>query len=188
MLGWCIVTLASARLKASVQFPSLKGMYQRGGTCKGCDSLRSGGLISLAQSIRLVPWRNRFIILATDYATKWVKARPTRKNDATIAAVFLFEEIMMRFGHPLEIESDRRMHFLNDVICDITTKYLINHRKTTPYNLKANGLTERANGIIGKVLNKLVAANKTDWDLKLPSAVHACNTLKKRTRGGIRTS
>ena len=38
MLGWCIVTLASARLKASMQFPPLRGMYQRGGTCKGCDS------------------------------------------------------------------------------------------------------------------------------------------------------
>ena len=38
MLGWCIVTLASARLKASVQFPPLRGMYQRGGTCKGCDN------------------------------------------------------------------------------------------------------------------------------------------------------
>ena len=90
---------------------------------------------------------------------------------------------MMRFGHPLEIVSDRGTHFLNDVICDITTKYLINHRKTTPYNPNANGLTERANGIIGKVLNKLVAAHKTDWDLKLPSAIHAYNTLEKRTTG-----
>ena len=87
----------------------------------------------------------------------------------------------MRFGHPLEIVSDRGTHFLNDVICDITTKYLINHWKTTPYNPKANGLTERANGIIRKVLNKLVAAHKTDWDLKLPSAVHAYNTSEKRT-------
>ena len=125
--------------------------------------------------------RNRYIILATDYATKWVEARPTQKNDAATAATFLFEEIMMRFGHPLEIVSDRGTHFLNDVICDITTKYLINHRKTTPYNPKANVLTKCANGIIGKVLNKLVAAHKTDWDLKLPSAVHAYNTSEKRT-------
>ena len=125
--------------------------------------------------------RNRYIILATDYATKWVEARPTRKNDTATAATFLFEEIMMRFRHPLEIVSDRGTHFLNDVICDITTKYPINHRKTTPYNPKANRLTERANGIIGKVLNKLVAAHKTDWDLKLPSAVHAYNTSEKRT-------
>ena len=37
MWGWCIVTFTSARLKASVRFPPLRGMYQRGGTCKGCD-------------------------------------------------------------------------------------------------------------------------------------------------------
>ena len=36
MLGWCIVTLAGARLKASVRFPPLRGMYQ-GGTCKEHD-------------------------------------------------------------------------------------------------------------------------------------------------------
>ena len=38
MWGWCLVTLASARLKASVRFPPLRGMYQTGGTCKGCDT------------------------------------------------------------------------------------------------------------------------------------------------------
>ena len=89
----------------------------------------------------------------------------------------------MRFGHPLELVSDRGTHFLNDVITDLTTKYLIKHRKTTPYNPKANGLTERANGIIGKILNKMVSAHKTDWDRKLPSAVHAYNTTEKSTTG-----
>jgi hypothetical protein len=90
---------------------------------------------------------------------------------------------MMRFGHPLELVSDRGTHFLNDVIVDLTTKYLIKHRKTTPYNPKANGLTERANGIVGKILNKMVSAHKTDWDRKLPSAVHAYNTTEKSTTG-----
>ena len=33
--------LASARLKASMQFPPLRQMYQRGGTCKGCENLPS---------------------------------------------------------------------------------------------------------------------------------------------------
>ena len=58
------------------------------------------------------------------------------------------------------------------------------HRKpleTTPYNPKANGLTERANGIVGNILNKMVSAHKMDWDLKLPLAVHAYNTSKKKT-------
>ena len=127
--------------------------------------------------------KKRYIILATDYATKWVEAKATRKNDAETSAIFLFEEILMRFGHPLELVSDRGTHFLNDVIVGLTNKYLIKHRKTTPYNPKANGLTERANGIVGKILNKMVSAHKTDWDRKLPSAVHAYNTTEKTTTG-----
>src|SRR5450759_4855007 len=127
--------------------------------------------------------KKKYIILATDYATKWVEARATVKNDAAAAATFLFEEIMMRFAHPLELVSDRGKHFLNDVIINITSSYLIKHRKTTPYNPKANGLTERANGIVGKILNKMVSAHKRDWDRKLPSAVHAYNTSEKKTTG-----
>ena len=50
-----------------------------------------------------------------------------------------------------------------------------------PYNPKANGLTQRANEIVGKILNKMVSSHKMDWDLKLPSAIHAYNTLEKIT-------
>ena len=127
--------------------------------------------------------KKRYTILATDYATKWVEARATRKNDASTAASFLFEEIMMRFGHPLELISDQGTHFLNDMIRTITSMYMIKHRKTTPYNPKANGLTEQANGIIERILNKMVSAYKTDWDWKLPSVVYPYNTSKKSTTG-----
>jgi transposase InsO family protein len=125
--------------------------------------------------------RSRYIILATDYATKWVEAKATRGNDAATAATFLFENIITRFGCPLEIVSDRGLHFLNATIELITEKYLIKHRKTTPYNPRANGLTERANGIMGKILNKMVAAHKTDWDIKLHSALWAYRTAEKIT-------
>ena len=37
------MTLASARLKAFVRIPPLRGIYQRGGTCKGCDRQLGGG-------------------------------------------------------------------------------------------------------------------------------------------------
>ena len=105
------------------------------------------------------------------------------KNNPLATATFLFEEIMMKFGHPLGLVSDRGKHFLNDVIINITPSYPIKHRKTTPYNPKANGLMERANGIVGKILKKMVFAHKRDWDRKLPSAVHAYNTSEKKTTG-----
>jgi hypothetical protein len=127
--------------------------------------------------------KQRYIILATDYATRWVEARASIRNDAHTSASFLFERIIIRFGCPLELISDRGTHFLNEVISNLTTRYDIKHRKTTPYNPKANGLTERVNKIVGNILTKVVSAHKTDWDEKLYSAVYAYNTSHKITTG-----
>ena len=35
MLGWCIMTFAFARLKASMWFPLLRGMFQKGAVASG---------------------------------------------------------------------------------------------------------------------------------------------------------
>jgi len=123
----------------------------------------------------------RYIILATDYATKWVEARAIIRNDAHTSASFLFEQIMMRFGCLLELVSDRGTHFLNEVISNLTARYVIKHRKIIPYNPITNGLTKRANGIVGNILTKVVSAHKTDWDEKLHFAVYAYNTSHKTT-------
>lgn len=60
--------------------------------------------------------RNRYVYYpGTDYATKWVEAWATRRNDAETAAAFMFEQILipifMRFGMPLEVVSDKRALF-----------------------------------------------------------------------------
>ena len=36
---------------------------------------------------------------------------------------------------------------------------------------------------MGKILNKMVFAHKTDWDRKLPLVVYAYNTLEKKMTG-----
>jgi hypothetical protein len=75
--------------------------------------------------------------VATDYATKWVEAVALKKNDAKMTVKFLFENIITRFGCPLELVSDRGTYFLNMTIADLTYYYMIKHRPTTPYNPKA---------------------------------------------------
>ena len=127
--------------------------------------------------------RNRYIILATDYASKWVEAKATKKADGRTAGQFLYDHILMRFGAPWELESDRGKHFLNEVIRAIVEQHQMRHRLTTPYNPKANGLTEKANGLVVAILKKIIEVHKTDWDRKLQSAVHAYNTKIKQTTG-----
>ena len=48
----------------------------------------------------------QYIIMATDYLTKWVEALATRHNDAQTTAKFLYEEIFTRYGLPIELVSD----------------------------------------------------------------------------------
>ena len=127
--------------------------------------------------------RNRYIILATDYASKWVEAKATKKADGRTAGQFLYDHILMRFGAPWELVSDRGKHFLNEVIRAIVEQHQMRHRLTTPYNPKANGLTERANGLVVAILKKIIEVHKTDWDRKLQSAVYAYNTKIKQTTG-----
>lgn len=125
--------------------------------------------------------RRRYILVATDYATKMVEAEATRHDNAAAVARFLFESIITRYGCPLEIVSDRGTHFLNQVIESLTRHFQIKHRKTTPYNPKANGLIEKSNGLLCKILLKVTVNHAHDWDTKLPAALWAYRTAEKVT-------
>jgi transposase InsO family protein len=103
------------------------------------------------------------------------------KIDAKTSAKFLFVNIITIFGCPLQIVSDRGLHFLNDTIKELNYIFYIKHWKSTPYNPKANGLIERAYGIMVNILNKIISAHKIDWDIKLQSALWAYRTAEKIT-------
>ena len=50
--------------------------------------------------------RNKYIIVATDYVTKWAEAKALPDNTAKSIAWFLFDQVISRFGCPLEIVCD----------------------------------------------------------------------------------
>ena len=55
---------------------------------------------------------NRYIIVATDYCTKWVEAKALQDNFVASTAKFLYEGIWCRFGCPMELISDQGGHFI----------------------------------------------------------------------------
>lgn len=103
-----------------------------------------------------------YIVVATEYLTKWTEAKAVRTNDAKNAAIFLFENVITRFGVPKILVSDRGTHFLNKVIESMTERFQIDHRKTTPYHPQTNGQTERVNQTFGTILKKTVRDSKRD--------------------------
>ena len=57
-----------------------------------------------------------YILIAMDYISKWVKAIPTRTNDASVVAKFLHSHIFTRFGTPRALITDGGTHFCNKLI------------------------------------------------------------------------
>ncbi|BFI32702.1 hypothetical protein MPTK2_3g07970 [Marchantia polymorpha subsp. ruderalis] len=122
-----------------------------------------------------------YIVVATEYLTKWAEAKAVKANTAAHAATFMYENIISRFGCPRILVSDRGTHFLNEMFQDLTDRFKIDHRKTTPYHPQTNGQTERVNGILVSILRKTVFDSKRDWDSKLTAALWAYRTTFKVT-------
>ena len=122
---------------------------------------------------------NRYIIVATDYCTKWVEAKALRDNTAASTTKFLYECIWCRYGCPIELISDQGGHFLGQVVESLTSFYAVVHKRSTPYYPQANGLAESTNKTLKNILRKIVNENRTDWDTKLQSALWAYRTTYK---------
>src|SRR5262245_60197001 len=89
--------------------------------------------------------KNKYIIVAVDYFTRWPEARALKYANAESVAEFIYEEIICRFGPPSVIQSDQGTHFVNQVIKELTEKFRIKHSLSSPYHPQSNGLVERFN-------------------------------------------
>ena len=121
---------------------------------------------------------NKYILVVTDYCTKWVEAKALRHIVASTNK-FLYEQIWCSFGCPIELISDQGSHFLNMIVSDLTKHYVVVHQKSTLYYPHANGLAKSTNKTLQNILKKVVNDNRTDWDTKLYTALWAYNTSFK---------
>ena len=118
---------------------------------------------------------NRYVIVLTDYLTKYVVAKAVPTNTAVSTAEFLLET-SLTFGVPSHILTDQGSHFKNDLIRSMVSVFGCKHTLITPYHPQSNGLTERWNATMTPKLNLLHDKNLQNWDVYLPGIVHAYNT------------
>ena len=86
-----------------------------------------------------------YILLAVDYVSKWVEAKPTRTDDSKVVADFVKSNIFCRFGIPKALTSDRGTHFCNRLIAALLRKYYVTHKISTAYHPQTNGQAEISN-------------------------------------------
>ena len=112
-----------------------------------------------------------------DYFTKWPIAKALKKAITKAVSKFIYQKIICEYGCPEVLQSDRGTHFVNRVIEDLTEKFRIKHRLSSPYHPQTNGLVERFNQTLCEKLAKL--SEETDqWDEFVDPALMAYRTTK----------
>nr|GFB70637.1 reverse transcriptase domain-containing protein [Tanacetum cinerariifolium] len=121
---------------------------------------------------------NKYILVAVDYLSKWVKVKALPTNDARVACKFL-KSLFARFGSPHAIISDRGTHFCNDQFSKVMLKYGVTHRLSTAYHPQTSGQVEVSNRGFKRILERTIGENRASWSDKLDDALWAFQTAYK---------
>ncbi|UYV63096.1 hypothetical protein LAZ67_2003113 [Cordylochernes scorpioides] len=126
---------------------------------------------------------NKWIIVCTDYLTRFAVTKALPTGEAKEAAKFLMEDVVLKHGAPREIITDRGRVFQSKLIAELTKQCSSIHRFTTAYHPQTNGLTERLNKTLANMIAMYASVEQKDWDVILPYVTFAYNTAKQDTTG-----
>lgn len=126
---------------------------------------------------------NRYILTVVDFATRYPLALALKQTDSETVAEALIE-MFSQVGIPAEVLSDNGPNLTSRVMGEVTRLLSIKHLKTSLYHPSNNGLVERYNGSIKRILRKLSAENPKSWDRYLHPTLFAlrdspCESLGK---------
>ncbi|ETN83732.1 integrase core domain protein [Necator americanus] len=117
----------------------------------------------------------KYIVTVIDHFSKYLGAYPVPDKQADTIAEAIFSHWICDGGRwPECILSDRGGEFENAVVAALCEILQIKQEFTKGYCPRENGLTERVNGTIVRMLKKKTLI-PTDWDRMLPAVVYAYN-------------
>ncbi|KAL6743631.1 hypothetical protein Aduo_016651 [Ancylostoma duodenale] len=118
---------------------------------------------------------NRYLVVVVDHFSKWLEAYPVETKSAENIAKGIFKRWICEGGRwPRTIHSDRGKEFENSVMNALCEVAGIHQSFTKGYNPRENGLTERANQTLIKMLKKKEGIT-TEWDELVPHVLYAYN-------------
>jgi hypothetical protein len=126
----------------------------------------------------------RFAVVAVDYFTKWVEAKPLTNIKASTIQKFSWKSIIYRF----RVSRELTVHNGKQFDCYTFKEYcksLGTHAKfSSVYHPLCNGVVERANGLIFSGIKKcLFDQKKGKWVDELPKVIWSHNTTVSRATG-----
>lgn len=108
------------------------------------------------------PMGNKYILVAVDYVSKWIKVIASPTNDARVVIKMFKNYIFPRFGVPLLVISEGESHFISRIFENLLKKYGVKHRITMPYHPQNSRQVKVSNREIKQILEKMVSISRKD--------------------------
>ena len=98
----------------------------------------------------------KYLLVGTDYFTKWVEVEPLANIRDVDAKRFVWKNIVTQFGVPHVLISDNGLQFDSKMFRRYCGELGITNRYSTPAYLQENGQAEAVNKVIVNELKKML--------------------------------
>ena len=102
---------------------------------------------------------NKYVLVVSDYFTKWTECYPMPNMEAVTVAKLLVEQLFTRFGVPEQIHSDQGRQFESNLFAEMCKLLQIDKTRTTPYHPQSDGMVERFNKTLCAMLRAYIDEN-----------------------------
>ncbi|RVX02337.1 Transposon Tf2-2 polyprotein [Vitis vinifera] len=129
------------------------------------------------------PAQKKFLLVATDYFSKWVEAEAYASIKDKDVTKFVWKNIVCRFGIPQTIIADNGPQFDSIAFRNFCSELNIRNSYSTPRYPQSNGQAEATNKTLITALKKRLEQAKGKWVEELPGVLWAYRTTPGRPTG-----
>ena len=119
--------------------------------------------------------QNKYILVIGDYFTKWVEAFAMPDMLASTVARYFVDGFVCRYSVPLSLHTDQDPQFQSRLMKSVCRLLDITKTRTTAYHPQSDGMIERYNRTLQKMLSSCVDDHQ-EWDLHLQRTMFAYRT------------
>ncbi|GLT29658.1 hypothetical protein SLA2020_045090 [Shorea laevis] len=122
-----------------------------------------------------------YLVVAVDYFTKWIEAKPLSTTIERKIEEFIFNSIL--FGIPKRIIADNGPQFRAAALRSFCDDYGIELALTSVYTPQSNGQAESANKIVLRGLKMRILAAQSNWVDELNKVLWSCRATPSSATG-----
>lgn len=126
---------------------------------------------------------NKYILVLTDYFTRWTECYAMPNQEAATVTKIFVEQFVCRFGIPYQIHTDQGRQFESRLFQEMCSMLQIDKTRTTSFHPQSDGLVERFNRTVEDMLSKFVSINQRDWETYLPLVMMAYRSSVHESTG-----